>query len=65
MDLCDICKYKNEKITDIHCGNYEIDYVQFEIDYITQIAKDFNCSRSLAKSMYYSMIVTYRIKKGV
>lgn len=35
MDLCDICKYKNEEITGIHCGNCKIDHAEFEIDYIT------------------------------
>lgn len=63
-DLCDICKYKNEECVGDHCWNCDYDYKNFKLDYIEQIVKDFNCSRSLAKRMYHSMIVTYCIVYG-
>lgn len=66
FNICIICKYKNEECDGAHCGHCGYyDFEEFKIDYVTQIAKDFKCSRALAKSMYHSMIVTYRIKKGV
>lgn len=65
-NLCDICVYRNEECDGDHCGHCgRYDYVNFKLDYITQISKDFNCSKTLAKRMYHSMIVTYCMNKGV
>ena len=61
---CDMCKYWNEECNGDHCGHCgRYDYDKFKLDYVSQIAKDFNCSRSLAKDMYYAMIVKYRTCK--
>ena len=63
MDLCHICKYINEDCDGEHCGHCGIySYDKFKLDYVAQISKDFNCSRSLAKDMYHAMLVTYRNK---
>ena len=65
-NLCDICVYRNEECDGDHCGHCgRYDYKYFKLDYITQISKDFNCSRTLAKRMYHAMIVTYCRNKGV
>lgn len=62
--LCSICKYKNEECDGVHCGHCgRYDFEEFKIDYVTQIAKDFKCSKRVAKNMYHSMIVTYRNNK--
>ena len=66
FNLCDICVYRNEECDGDHCGHCgRYDYQNFKLDYVTQISKDFNCSRTLAKRMYHSMIVAYCINKGV
>lgn len=66
FNLCSICKYKNEECDGDHCGHCgRYDFKEFKIDYVSQISKDFNCSRALAKKMYHSMIITYHINKGV
>lgn len=65
-NLCDICVYRNEECDGDHCGHCgRYDYKNFKLDYVTQISKDFNCSRTLAKRMYHAMIVTYCRNKGV
>lgn len=63
INLCAFCKYKDEECDGVHCGHCGcFDFRYFKPDYVTLIAKDFNCSRSLAKDMYHSMIVTYHRK---
>lgn len=63
---CEMCKYIDEECDGDHCSKCIWQrYTMFKLDYVKQIAKDFNCSRSIAKEMYHSMIVRYRIlKKG-
>ena len=59
--LCDICKYRNEECDGDHCGHCgRYDWDKFKLDYVTQITKDFHCSRSLAKSMYHAMLMEYK-----
>lgn len=65
-NLCEICVFRNEECDGDHCGHCgRYDYDKFKLDYVTQISKDFNCSRTLAKRMYHAMIVTYCRNKGV
>lgn len=59
--LCNICKYINEECDGEHCGHCgRYDYDKFKLDYVTQITKDFRCSKSLAKKMYHAMLMTYK-----
>ena len=60
-NVCEICKYRNEDCNGDHCGYCgSYDYDKFKLDYVTQISKDFHCSRSCAKNMYHAMLMEYK-----
>ena len=61
FNLCDICLYRNEDCDGDHCGHCgRYDWDKFKLDYVTQITKDFHCSRRCAKNMYHAMLMEYK-----
>ena len=64
MNICEICKYKNEECDGEHCGHCgRYDYEKFMPDWVSLISIHFGVSRNQAKKMYHDLLEDYKITK--